>query len=118
MTGGLNIGFDVEACTTLRKRSERPQSERCDDRNRGHPETVIQAIFAEGHDFLVLHTRSLDLWLFSVAIICRSGAVETANYVTFPAPNTLKKAYFLAALSVILFNKVKHLGRISGNLHE
>ena len=54
----------------------------------------------------------------SVAILCRSGAAEAANYVTFPAPKSVRKGLFKAALSDILFNKVKHLGHFLGNSRE
>ncbi|MDH3777512.1 MAG: hypothetical protein OES59_01715, partial [Gammaproteobacteria bacterium] len=60
----------------------------------------------------------LGLYLQGVAILCRAGTAEAANYVTFPAPNTVRKGAFLAALSDILFNKVKHLGRIYRNSRE
>jgi hypothetical protein len=41
-----------------------------------------------------------------------------ANYVTFLAANAVRKSVFQAALSDILFNKVKRLGRFLGNLRE
>ena len=53
-----------------------------------------------------------------VAILCRSGSAEAANYVTFPAPKVLELDLNLAALSDILFNKVKHLGRFLGISRE
>ena len=53
-----------------------------------------------------------------VAILCRSGSAEAANYVTFPALKTLELDLNLAALSDILFNKVKHLGRFLGVSRE
>ena len=53
-----------------------------------------------------------------VAILCRSGSAEAANYVTFPAPKVLELDLNLAALSDILFNKVKHLGRFLGVSRE
>lgn len=53
-----------------------------------------------------------------VAILCRSGSAEAANYVTFPAPKVAGLDSNLAALSDILFNKVKHLGRILGVSRE
>ena len=53
-----------------------------------------------------------------VAILCRSGSAEAANYVTFPAPKAAGLDLNLAALSDILFNKVKHLGRFTGILRD
>ena len=58
------------------------------------------------------------LYFQGVAILCRSGVAGAANYVTFPAANTVLKGIFQAALSDILFNKVKRLGRFLGNLRE
>jgi len=57
-------------------------------------------------------------YLAGIAILCRSATAAAANYVTFPAPNGAVKDEFLAALSDILFNKVKHLGRILGVSRE
>ena len=58
------------------------------------------------------------LYFQGVAILCRSGVAGAANYVTFPAANTALKGIFQAALSDILFNKVKRLGRFLGILRE
>jgi hypothetical protein len=54
----------------------------------------------------------------SVAIICRVNAVQAAKRVTIPVQNSVWRAKYYAALSAILFNKVKNLGVFYGNSHE
>ena len=51
----------------------------------------------------------------SVAIICRVAAAEAAKRVTIPAQNRRWRPIFHAALSVILFNKVKNLAEFNRN---
>ena len=58
------------------------------------------------------------LYFQGVAILCQSGVAGAANYVTFLAADAVRKSVFQAALSDILFNKVKRLGRFLGNLRE
>ena len=54
----------------------------------------------------------------SVAIICLVAAVQAAKRVTIPAQNRRWRPIIHAALSAILFNKVKHLGHFNRNLRE
>jgi hypothetical protein len=49
----------------------------------------------------------------SVAIICRVAAVQAAKRVTIPAQNRRWRPIIHAALSAILFNKVKNLGEFN-----
>ena len=66
----------------------------------------------------MLHTLDSGQCFQGVAILCRSGTAEAANHVTFPAARGAHMDVILAALSDILFNKVKRLGHFLGNLRE
>ena len=52
-----------------------------------------------------------------VAVICRVGAARAAKRVTISAQKRVCKPKYYAALSAILFNKVKNLGAICRNSH-
>ena len=54
----------------------------------------------------------------SVAIICRVDAVPAAKHVTIPLQIDVWRRMSYVALSVILFNEVKHLGAICAKSHE
>jgi hypothetical protein len=54
----------------------------------------------------------------SVAVICRVRAVQAAKHVTIPVQSKVLWLDFHAALSAILFNKVKNIDAIYRNLHE
>jgi len=56
--------------------------------------------------------------LASVAIICRVESNQAAKHVTISAQNRLRQPGYQAALSAMLFNKVKNLGLIIRNSHE
>jgi hypothetical protein len=66
----------------------------------------------------VLHTLDSGQCFQGVAILCRSGTAEAANHVTFPAARGAHMDINLAALSDILFNKVKRLGHFLGGSRD
>lgn len=62
--------------------------------------------------------RLINVWVSGIAIICRPRLAGAAKYVTFPILKTALGIQNLIALSDILFNEVKHLGRFCGEEHE